>query len=169
METKQPDTESSVFKHLSSSRENDEIVGTVKGVIGRTFDTHYDLLFTKSRIIAAVVLHPSDLAHVYTSLRKPEQLLIGGAIYAHEMKGFAKKIEEERRRKFATSMPVDILKTHAANFEISFGDITSVKIRKGILGAKLEVNTSIPMKFEFGLPKDQITTTERFLNLVKIC
>jgi hypothetical protein len=166
METKQPDTKTPIFKDLSCSRENDEIVGVVKDVSGRTFDTRYDLYFTKSRIIAAVVLHPSDLAHAYTNLRGTEQLLIGGAMCTHEIKAFAKRTKEERRRKFANSLPEEILKAHTANFEVLYRDIVSAKITKGIIGAKLQFNTSIPTKFEFGLPKDQITNVERFLNIL---
>jgi hypothetical protein len=164
MESKQSDTELPIFK--------DEIVDVVRDVRGRTYDTQYDLFFTQTRIIAAIVLHPSDLAKAYADPRRPEELLIGGALRRQGIKGFMEKMEEERRRKFRNSAPDMILKTHRANVEISYKDVVSAKVTKGISGVKLEFNTStkdgFPVKFEFRLPSEQFMNVKRLLNVAKV-
>jgi hypothetical protein len=43
----------------------EDVVGVLRGVKGRTVDTVYDLFFTDKRIIAALLIHPSDFNDIY--------------------------------------------------------------------------------------------------------
>ena len=43
----------------------DDVVGVLKGVRGRTVDTVYDLFFTDKRMVAAILVHPSDFNDIY--------------------------------------------------------------------------------------------------------
>lgn len=43
----------------------ESVVGVLEGVRGRTVDTVYDLFFSDKRMMAAILIHPSDFNDIY--------------------------------------------------------------------------------------------------------
>jgi len=137
--------------HVPSEESNltaaeSEIITSIENVMLHTTDTRYDLLFTPTKIVAAIVLHPSDLVQLYSKRFDFEQLVIGGAMQMHQIQAMTKKIENERRQGFKYKTPTEILGTHYANFEILFSNILSAKVVRGLFGVGLEFDAYINEK-----------------------
>ena len=148
---------------------NSEIVGTVEGVSCHTWDTRYDLFFTDTAIIAAVVLHPSDLVPLYTKRTRLEGLLLGKGVSRTEVQALSRKVEYEKRQGFKNMTPQEIFRTHRANLKIAYRDILSVKVGKHVLRTTLEVDSrninGTRTKLRFQLQEGQIESVKRLLNL----
>ena len=132
-----------------------------------TSDTRYDLLFTTTKIVAAIVLHPSDLVRLYSKKFNFEQLIIGGAMQMHQIQAISKKIENERRQGFKYKTPTEILSTHNANFEIPFSNILSAKVVKGLFGVGLEFDAYINEKrkrIKFKIGETQFESVRELLH-----
>ncbi len=147
----------------------DNVLGVVEGVSGHTFETRYDLFFTNRKIIAAIVLHPSDLADPYARAHGLQEMLIGGMLRIQEVKTLSKRIEEERRLGFKNKTCNEILRGHWANIEIPSHMIASAHVSKGLFGAKLEfsarTSNGICRRFTFQIPLGQFSKTKKLLNL----
>jgi hypothetical protein len=148
--------------------DEDDVLGVVEGVSGHTFETRYDLYFTNRRIIAAIVLHPSDLADSHLGMRGLQEMLIGGMPRIQEAKALMKRIEMERRLGFKNKTCDEILRSHKANIEIPSDAIPSGHVSKGLFDAKLEFD--IPTltgtrRLRFQIPRDQFDKTRNLLSL----
>jgi hypothetical protein len=145
------------------------IIDTVEDVMGQTSDTRYDLLFTTSQVIAAIVLHPSDLTPVYTKRAGLQELALGAAMRMRQVQALSRKIENERRQGFKNKTPDEILRTHRASFKISYKDILSAKVIEGLFGVRLEFDAyamnGIRRKFKFKLHTADQENVRRLLNL----
>ena len=120
---------------------NGKVIDTLEDVVGQTSDTRYDLFFTNAKLIAAIVLHPSDLFQLYAKRTGIEELLIGGAVRRREVQTLSMKLENQRREGFRNKTPEQILATHAANLEIRYENVLSAKVARGLLGVMLEFDT----------------------------
>jgi hypothetical protein len=139
----------------------ENIVGVLRGLRGRTRDWIYDVFFTERRVIAAVVLHPSDFAEEY---RKPDlaTLVIGGYARQREIKIRSLQLIEERRSAFEGKTADELLASNRMNLEMDYENIASVEIKKGLLGTSLEFLVQIPpgKKIGFSLDRTQIGEAE---------
>jgi len=146
-----------------------DITDIVEDVVGRTSDTRYDLLFTSTKLIAAIVLHPSDFAQIYTKRVPLEEMIVGGGIRRKEAQALSRKLQNERREGFKNKTPNEILSAHRSNFEIPYKDVLSAKVRKGLFGINLEFDAytinGIRGKCRFQLHETQVEKVRRLLNL----
>ena len=114
----------------------------------------YDLFFTDKRIIAAVVFSTSDLS-----------ILMGiGGLQSIKWK----KKRDERRAEFKGKTPEEILKLHPESCEVPYGSIESIKVKKGMFGAKMEIEAvwkGKTEKFDLPIPKKRSEEVERILAL----
>lgn len=145
----------------------EKIVAVLKGLKGSTIDTVYDLFFTEKRMIAAIVLQPSDLAKEYS---KPDitTLLVGGYYKQREIKIRSQQLIEERRFDFENRTPDEILASNRANLNINYENILSVKIKKGFLGRSLEFETQTPprKKVHFQIETNQLDESEELVKKI---
>lgn len=145
---------------------NSDVIGSVEDVTMHTTDTRFDLLFTDSKIIAANVLHPSDVIQFYTKRFDLEQLVIGGAMQMHQVQEKSRRIADERRQRFKSMTLTEILASHNSNFEILYSDIVSAKVVKNLLGTKLQFDTRTNDKFrriKFRINEAQFETARKIL------
>ena len=158
--------------HVPSEESNltaaeSEIITSIENVMLHTTDTRYDLLFTPTKIVAAIVLHPSDLVQLYSKRFDFEQLVIGGAMQMHQIQAMSRKIENERRQGFKNKTPTEILSTHYANFEILFSNILSAKVVRGLFGVGLEFDAYINEKckrIKFKIAEAQFENVRKLLH-----
>ena len=145
----------------------ENIVGVLKGLRGRTRDWIYDVFFTERRVIAAVVLHPSDFAEEY---RKSDlaTLVIGGYAKQREIKIRSIHLTEERRSAFEGKTADELLASNKMNLEMDYENIVSVRIKKGLLGTSLEFLVQSPpgKKIDFSLDGSQIGEAEALVKKV---
>jgi putative transposon-encoded protein len=115
----------------------------------------YDVYFTDKRIIAAVVFSTSDLSK-----------LMGIAGFQSVFK--FKKIRKQRREELQGKTPDEILRMHPESFEVPYEKIQSVKVKKGLFGAKLEIEAlwkDEVGKFGVPIPKKRVGEIKDILNL----
>lgn len=142
----------------------ENIVGVLKGLRGRWSDLIYDLFFTERRVIAAVVLDPSDFAEEY---RKSDltTFLIGDYIKQREIKIRTLHLIEERRSAFEGKTADELLASNKTNLEMNYGNIASVRIKKGLLRTSLEFTVRSPpgKKIDLSLEGSQKSEAERLV------
>lgn len=137
----------------------------VRGLKHGTTDTIYDLFFTESKFVAAIVLHPSDLANMYL---KPDLLsiFVGDALQQREIKVRQLKLMNERRLAFKDKTADEILTMHRANFELDCQNVIAVRIRKGLVTISLEfvVQGHPESKISFSIERNQIAEVEEVVH-----
>lgn len=145
----------------------ESIVGVLKGLKGRTTDTVYDLFFTERRVIAIIVLHPSDFSRQYGK-RDPTTLVVGGYFKQREIKVRSLQLMDERRSALEGKTADEVLASHKNNVEIEYENVTSVRIKKGILGTSLELAVQNPpgRKINFSLDGAQVGEAEGLIKKV---
>jgi len=143
-------------------------VEVLEGLTGGTTDTIYDLFFTKKRVIAAIVLHHSDLSDIYMNLNPLTIMFIGGALAAQKAKTRSIKLIDTRRKAFRNRTPDEILTMHRANIEINYDNIVSVTIKKGLLSTTLEFNVqNYPeKKIKFSIKRETIAEAKRVIGRI---
>ncbi len=109
----------------------------VHGLKHRTTDTIYDLFFTDSKFVAAIVLHPSDLASMY-SKHTLLTILIGSEYTEREIKARQLELIAGRRLGYKDKTADEILTMNKANFEVNYQNVIAVEIRKGLATISLE-------------------------------
>ncbi|MFP3975906.1 MAG: hypothetical protein ACLFVK_06770 [Dehalococcoidia bacterium] len=146
----------------------EEIVGSLVGVTGHTFDVVYDLFFTTERLIAVSIRHPLD---------KPQQLgsvwqtfLVGGKWEQRNEKIERERVAQERRCTLQSMSPDELIDAHPRNFGISYSEITSVEVRRRLFQSRLEFCVSEPLTTEqtirFNLSRNQIPEARRIVDQV---
>ena len=116
----------------------------------------YDVYLTDKRIIAAVVFSTSDA----TSQILEIALWQAGLEF--------KKIRERRRQELKGKTPDEILHAHPESFEVPYEKIQSIKLKKGLFGANLEIEAPWEGKvgkFNVPVPKSKIDEVKRFLDV----
>ncbi|HUW47985.1 MAG TPA: hypothetical protein VMW36_04485 [Patescibacteria group bacterium] len=132
----------------------------VQGLKHGTTDTIYDLFFTESKFVAAIVLHYSDLANMYLKPDLPS-LLIGSALRQREIKVRQLRLLDERRLAFKDKTADEILTMHRANFAVGYQNVIAVRIRKGLVTTSLEFVIGHPeTKISFWIERNQIAEVE---------
>ena len=133
----------------------------VRGLKHGTTDTIYDLFFTESKFVAAIVLHPSDLANMYPK-SDLLSIFVGGVLQQREIKVRQLKLMDERRLAFKDKTADEILTMHRANFEVDYQNVIAVRIRKGLVTISLEfvVQGHPETKMSFWVERNQIAEVE---------
>lgn len=146
----------------------EKIVEVLEGLTGGTTDTIYDLFFTEKRVVAAIVLHHSDLSELYMKLNPLTVMFIGGMWTSREAKMRSIRLIDTRRKAFKDKTPEEILTTHKANIEIDYDNIVSVTTKKGLLTTTLEFNVqNYPeKKIKFSLKRDKIAEAKKVIDKV---
>lgn len=145
----------------------ENVIEIIHGLTGETTDTIYDLFFSEKRVIAAIVLHHSDLSEIYQK-HNLLSIFVGRGLEYFEAKIQATRLMEERRQAFKGKNLNEILALHKASREINYDDITSVTIKKGVLAMWLEFKVRKPMngKIKFMLKREQIAEVERVIGRI---
>ena len=146
----------------------ENIIETLPGLKGGTTDTIYDLFFAEKRMIAAIVLHPSDLTEIYLKQKPLTLFLLGNAFTSREVKMRSIKLIEERRIAFKDKTLDEILTMHKASMEIDYGNISSVTIKKGLLSTSLEfkVENYSKKQINFSFNGSRIAEVEKVANKI---
>ena len=145
----------------------EDVVGVLKGVRGRTVDTVYDLFFTDKRIIAAILIHPSDFNDIYGKIDLTT-LVFGNFPKQRAAKMRSLNLIESRRAAFANKTVDEILALHRSNFGIDYENILYVTVKKGLLTKSLEFGVKNPpqKKVNFSLEEGQIAEAEELVKKV---
>lgn len=145
----------------------ENIIGVVQGLRGRTNDIVYDLFFAEKRVVAAIVLHFSDLTDIYGKI-SVITFLFGNQSEHSEIKLRSLRLMEERRLAFKDKILDEILTLHRANMEIDYDNVVSVTIKKGLVQTSLEflVQRSQEKKIDFRLEGSQIAEVEDLIKKV---
>jgi hypothetical protein len=137
-------------------------------VSGPTSDTHYDLFFTPTRLIAAIVLRPSDFSQIYAKRASWVEIFMGGALQRREIQAFSERIERDRRHGFRQKSVSEILSSHGSNFEICYENVVCVKVNRSLLGVGLEFDLEMGNGFRrrvrFQLRPAQVEQVRAVLN-----
>ena len=143
-----------------------DFVGVLKGVRGRTVDTQYDLFFADRRMVAALLVHPSDFDDIYGKLDLTT-IILGNLPKQISVKTRTLKLIESRRSSFENKTLDEILTLHRLNFEIDYENIVSVTVKKGFMMRSLEFTLhNPPRKINFSLEEDQIAEARDLINRV---
>ena len=143
------------------------VVGVLKGVRGRTADTVYDLFFTDKRMMAAILIHPSDFNDIYGKIDL-KTLVFGSLSKQRAVKRRSLDLIESRRSAFANKTVDEILALPRSDLEIDYENIICVTVKKGILRKSLEFAVKNPLgkKVSFSLEESQIAEAEELLKKV---
>lgn len=143
------------------------VVGALRGVKGRTVDTVYDLFFTEKRMVAAILIHPSDFNDIYGKIDLTT-LVFGNFLKQRAVKMRSLELIESRRSAFEKKTVDEILALHRSNFEIEYGNVISVTVRKGFLTKSLEFTVQNPSgkKVSFSVEESQIAEAEQLVRKV---
>jgi hypothetical protein len=136
-------------------------IQVVQGLKRRTTDTIYDIFFTDSKFVAAIVLHPSDLANMY-SKHTILTILIGSEYTEREIKARQLELISERRLAYKDKTADEVLTMNKANFEVNYQNVIAVEIRKGLATISLGfmVKGHPETKISFWIERNQITEVE---------
>jgi len=145
----------------------ESVLGNLRGVGGKTYDTMYDLFFTNRRIIAAVLVRPSDFNNIYRKLDLGKAW-IGGTPRMVAAKERSLALIKSRRSDFANKSAEEILALHRLSFEIKYEDIDHVILKKGLLKKALDFTLKNPLgkKISFSIEESQITDAEELVKKV---
>jgi hypothetical protein len=137
------------------------VVGVLRGVKGRTVDTVYDLFFTNKRVIAAILVHPSDFNDIYRKIDLAT-ILLGGFPKEASVKMRSRDLIESRRSAFVNKTVDEILALHRSNLEIDYENISYVTVKKGLLKKSLIFTVRNPpeKKISFSLEESHIAEAE---------
>jgi hypothetical protein len=115
----------------------------------------YDVYFTDRRIIAAVIFSTSELSGWGPAAQF--QTVAAGTLW--------KKKKKERRAQFRGRSPDEILRLHPESYEVPYEHIQSVRVKKGLAGAKLRVEIVGQGRFDIPIPKSKIKEIGNILSL----
>lgn len=113
----------------------------------------YDLYFTDKRIIAATVFSQSDISEI-------------GPVAVYESAFKWKKTRQQNRENFKGRATDEILNMHKDSFELPYSSIRSVRVKKGLAGAKLIVEVEWQGKIEnvnLKIPKKRVDEVREIL------
>lgn len=122
--------------------------------VGRNH-ARYDVYFTDRRIIAAVIFSTSELSEWGPAAQF--QTVAAGTLW--------KKKKKERRARFRGRSPDEILRLHPESYEVPYEHIQSVRVKKGLAGAKLQVEIVGQGRFDIPIPKNKIKEIGNMLSL----
>ena len=145
----------------------ESVVGVLEGVRGRTVDTVYDLFFTDKRMIAAILIHPSDFNDIYGKIGLMT-FVFGNFTQQRAVKTRSLDLIKSRKSAFTNKTADEILALHRSNLEIDYENIIYVTVKKGFLTKSLEFAVKNPpgKKTSFSLEESQIAEAEELVKKV---
>jgi hypothetical protein len=114
----------------------------------------YDLFFTDRRIIAATVFSQSEISDF-------------GPLAAFQSVANWKKMRKRAREEFKGKTPKEIINIHKDSFDLAYDKIKSIRIKKGLTGAKLKIEANLqgnPENINLKIPKKKIDNVETLLH-----
>ena len=99
----------------------EDVIGLLEDARGHTHDVVYDLLFTKDRVIALIVEHPSDVPYRFSVT----DFLIGNQLGKQSDRFAKKRIVEERRRNYRQTANDKLVEANDRNFDVLYTAVTS--------------------------------------------
>jgi len=145
----------------------ESVVGVIQGLRGRTSDIVYDLFFSEKRVVAAIVLHFSDLSDIYRKI-DGWTLLFGSFSERSQVKMRSSRLMEERRLAFKGKTLDEILALHGANVEIVYENVISATVKRGLLQTSLKfaVQGNSKKEISFWLGDSQVAEVESLISRV---
>jgi hypothetical protein len=143
------------------------IVGSLSGLVGRTYDIIYDLYFTTGRVIAVIIRHPADIPP--SSSSSWMSLIFGNLPEKRTEQIKQLNLSSRRRQASQDASPEELLAQNELNFDIAYADVASVEIKHDLLQWKLRFNLSEPSnmrRVDFTLSKTQLPEARRLLESV---
>jgi len=152
---------------------SEEIIGTICGLTGHTYDIVYDLLFTSERVICVLIQHPADVPP-YQSSYGWQNILIGNWNSKRKEKIKQGELVQKRQDEFdqvgEKITPDQLLKSHKFNVELRYEDIVSVQVKKGIFDTHLKFdmnyNGARKSQRKFGVPRNKLSFTREMIEQV---
>ncbi|MFC1920362.1 hypothetical protein ACFLYQ_01405 [Chloroflexota bacterium] len=145
-----------------------KIIHSLTGVYFHTFDNVFDIFFTEERVIACNVKHHNDIPYQQSSAIRG--LFITGFSGKQEEQINQAQITYERRQSLQDKTPDELMALHRSNFEISYSEIISIELSRGLFRSYLKFNTSNPsplrQKICFLLSKKQIPDAQGIIEWV---
>ena len=142
-------------------------ISIIENVNGHTYDTVYDLVFTTERIIVVVIKHPLDTPVKFGAT----DIFIGKWATSKADKIEKLNIADDRRQQISKKSYDELISAHRYNFEIPYKNVKSVKLKKGLLRAHLEIRIDIenkdykiPYSFAKKMVPEVITILEQVLS-----
>lgn len=146
----------------------EEVIGSLVGVSGHSFDTLYDLFFTTERVIAVLIQHPADVPRQFTPIWK--MMFFGSGWETRKEKREWERTAQARRRTLQNLTPGELVTAHSGNIEIWYSEITSVEITRRLFQSQLRFSVfaspTTGQTTPFSLSKKQIPEARRLLELV---
>jgi hypothetical protein len=146
----------------------EEVIGSLVGVSGHSFDTLYDLFFTTERVIAVLIQHPADVPRQFTPIWK--MMFFGSEWETRQEKREWERTAQARRRTLQNLTPGELVTAHPGNIEIWYSEITSVEITRRLFRSQLRFSVfaspTTGQTTSFSLSKKQIPKARRLLELV---
>jgi hypothetical protein len=145
----------------------ESVVGVVQGVTGHTFDIIYDLYFTEERLIGVLIQHPSEVMDHQSSLGL-QTIFLGNSFSKRQEQHDRNLLADERRSQNKKMTPSGLAASHPSNYVIRYESITTVEVKKSLLGTSLKITPTDPARKlrSFGLSKKQAQEIRPLLALV---
>jgi hypothetical protein len=128
----------------------------LSGVSRHTYDTIFDLFFTRERMIAFIVQSPDDVSNSFSRWN----FLMSNYFDKHKQRREQLKITEERKSKSKTLNPEELVAAHPSNFDVDYKDISSIEIAHRLFEYRVHFQLSKPNTqgpaVEFLLRKEQV-------------
>ncbi len=145
----------------------EQVIGTLSGVAGHTFDIEYDLFFTGERLIAYNVKHPADVPPRFSW----QAIFIGGSGEVRRERLELQEISRVRRQK-AKGLTLDqMVAASNRNFCLRYAEINSAEVIRRFFQWQLRFYLSEPSErkrmVRFYLNKKQVAEAERLLKTIK--
>lgn len=142
----------------------DEVIGSIYGVSGHTYDQLFDLFFTQQRLVVIGVQSPDDVSPT----NSPWAFLISNWFERNKEKQALSKILKERREEEKTLTLDQLIMTRSQNYAIKYADIAAVEITSRYFENKLvfqlNVGSNKSRTISFTLRKEQIAETRQLIN-----
>jgi hypothetical protein len=150
----------------TGEKQMDDVIESICGVSGHTYDEVYDLFFTQQRLVVIGVQSPSDVSPT----NSPWAFLISNWFERNKEKKALSQVLKERRQEEKTLTLDELIMTRSQNFAIKYADITTVEITTRFFENKLifqiKVSSNQSRTISFTLRKEQIPEVRRIINKV---
>jgi hypothetical protein len=138
----------------------------LNGVSRHTYDTIFDLFFTRERMIAFIIQSPDDVSNSFSRWN----FLMSNYFDKHKQRREQLKITEERKSKSKTLNPEELVAAHPSNFAVDYKDISSVEIVHRLLENRIQFQLSKPNTkgpaVEFLLRKEQVILAQDLIKKI---
>jgi hypothetical protein len=144
----------------------EDIIGSISGISGHTYDEVYDLFFTQLRLVVIGVQSPNDVSPT----NSPWAFLISNWFERNKEKKALSKILKERRQEEKALTLDELIMTRSQNYAVKYADIATVEITNRFFENKLVIQYNVSSNqsrtISFTLRKEQIPEVRQIINKV---